>query len=852
MTKKEGKLSKLTIKYLLAVLLVLTLIVATFTYLNQNASSVQAQVAAQDLNISNAAPPIGGGWQDFDREGNGYELWKYVATDKTAIDYEGLGEDHDETKTIQRYYEEICDKQKITYDINGDIDEIIDYKDVCANNHNAGNREGNLSQDIYTPFKRQGLFTPNQVLNTKSLPLSGSQVLNQTPFLVVGDDGQAGGPGSLGFYDPTLELDLWVPKGFNIANISFSHKDLCPPGSIYDQTDSTDRSGPQGVDIYIKGDKRRELIFDSSSSCSWTSTSSSEIGDPFEEASILGSMYEKYVLIAEMDHFDRDHPVSGVVELNQFQISVAHPLDSFLVAPATRGTGDNDIENINTLNISNRIPYDDYKNLQILWHAEIFAAPNPKDGCSYKDNKYIGLYDSDYPGNAQAWMRDKYPPKIDIYSVDRNEYIENPALVSFTKETTLEFNGIARKSEGERIPSGKSDGSSVAQNAWEDKLYEFKGDKIYKFHYYNLDQRSWIQIRMPFNQINALQKCIYKPLFKVYYSDISVGGRFGMGERLDACREDKSVLSGIDADLYAHANKINTDSSSAEYAARVYGVIDGFYSNFKPPPDNTPPPSYKERTFANNDSNNIWGGHFGEPARCMPNYWRGAKSLNQETVDTLDLGTSDPDVLKNNDEKLYKTTSPGVKFELTNSANSRAITDLQLKTTLYIEGDLVIRDNILNNDSVTWDKLNEIGFIYIIVKGNIYIDPSVTQIDAALIAYTDSATPNADKSAGRIHTCYVEAAVGINLEDKEKPTPIDLQESINYADTCENKLVINGALIGHDIHLGRTFDETIDPIDNIGEEINLLPEYFVGTPQLPEFGEWIYSSDSVVILPPNF
>ncbi len=127
--------------------------------------------------------------------------------------------------------------------------------------------------------------------------------------------------------------------------------------------------------------------------------------------------------------------------------------------------------------------------------------------------------------------------------------------------------------------------------------------KFTKLEFFNIDQRTWIQVGLPYNQINALQKCVYKPYVKVSHSGISVGGRFGLNDKLKAC---EGMDLNVTANLYAHANK--SGGSSAQYEVIVRDEIAGFYSNYGLNKD-PPPNSYKDLTFAN-DANDEWGGNF--------------------------------------------------------------------------------------------------------------------------------------------------------------------------------------------------------------------------------------------------
>ena len=300
------------------------------------------------------------------------------------------------------------------------------------------------------------------------------------------------------------------------------------------------------------------------------------------------------------------------------------------------------------------------------------------------------------------------------------------------------------------------------------------------------------------------------------------------------------------------------DSSSAEYGVRVRDTVQTFYSGFK----NTlsVPTETKRLTFANPDVGPYYGGDF-DKSRCIPNYWRGASSLDFVPTDTLDIGTilGPANVAHKPDIEPYITLT-----------NASALSDLQLKATIYIEGDLLIKSDIYNNSSGTqWKKFNEIGYITIIVKGDILIDPSVSRIDAVLIAYPntgDDIHNIEDDKKGRIYTCYFDhypVTRGIpfiddptyTLDKKTDGSTALITNSELYNNNCETKLVVNGALVAREIHLGRTYVNKTQPYVigyAVSEEINLLPEYFIGIPNLPGFEDWLHRSDSIHILPVNF
>ncbi len=862
------------------VLIALALIIASgisIYIINRNSPVAQAQVDPSQLYISPNAPAIEGGWQDNLYHGQhaisnsysgDYDLWEYrenIKIETTATSTDGVKHTH------EKYYQYVVEQCIWHPAVTAPIPNTnpVQYKVVtpaywesCVKDRDQNNPPAPFENNIPTGYANR------------------DEVINQTPYLVLGSDwgwervglGSSRYTGknvhgkSTDFYDPILELDLWIPQSntVDIRDLSIKAIDLCNHDG--DHPDIGPPSANTYVRVHIKGKSGEQSIpmIDGGTQCggknkpynivdSIVSPDVNEIGAPIEtdrtfylQKHLQGIKYERYRIVAKINE--------NSLYINQFKLEVSGVEDSFLVVPKTEGNADTGQEKKHTLNLSNRIIDTDnnYSEYKKMWEVKVHVAPDAKHGCSYETEGLIGIFDSDWSTSVVSWMKNNgYNPRVDVYSADRNDFLDGKVTFTAPDGPPLEFDGESWGWQKERTPNGN--GADVSQNAWEDKIYDFRGDKIYKLHFYNIAQGTWIQLRIPFDQINALEKCIRKPLVKVYYSDISAGGRFGLGDHLDACVND-DLNNGIDASVYTHGTGEigkNAHGSSAQYGVRVHDKILGFYSNFPPSPRGKGPPtiSVKELTFANTVA--VWGGQFGGRGRCMSNYWRGANRLTAENIGTLDIGdNTDPLEIENNTGKLYEMNPPGL-FQLT---NSRPTEDLKLRVSVYVDGDLSIKNNILNTRG-DLEKFNEIGYIYLIAKGNIFIDPSVTQIDAILVAYTED-----NSTGGRIFTCDFDSG-GINIkakEDLDLNNPIIRDKSRDYDNACNQKLTINGALIGREIHLGRTFCEVVSPTcaipdpDQVGEEINLSPEYFVGIPQLPEFSEWLYNSDSVTILPANF
>ena len=179
------------------------------------------------------------------------------------------------------------------------------------------------------------------------------------------------------------------------------------------------------------------------------------------------------------------------------------------------------------------------------------------------------------------------------------------------------------------------------------------------------------------------------------------------------------------------------------------------------------------------------------------------------------------------------------------------------KATIFVEGDAYITENIVNESPGGWNDRSEIGYLLIVARGNIYVDPGVERIDAVLVAYPRTG----GLSGGEIWTCW-------------EPGRMD---SLRHFDACsQHYLVVNGALVARKLRLGRIVDSVIaasapdrptavlpdnrlDTFNRLqgsynraSEEISLRPEFLIGIPELPLFPDQIYKSDSISVVPINY
>ena len=286
-------------------------------------------------------------------------------------------------------------------------------------------------------------------------------------------------------------------------------------------------------------------------------------------------------------------------------------------------------------------------------------------------------------------------------------------------------------------------------------------------------------------------RVLIRPYVKLFYGDLAVGGYFGRAREYDACSNDQIIGGNTPVGhLAGHAEIYHSQhiGSSTSYGIGVHDAVIGFNSangrSVWPSPE-------KGLTLGNvNNLNQLtypdhaqWGGQFGRP-RCIANYWRGAEGVEDQYISHGSSLAVDLQTLNNNERRRYDLT-PGQRLNINDGSASNTA---NLKATIYANGDIHIQNNIINGENTIWNTPADIGVITIIAKGNIYIAPHVTRIDAVLIAYPNEVAGQAVD--GEIWTCYgFTTSPGLEHE--------------GHFRYCTEQLVINGALIAQKIRLGR-------------------------------------------------
>ncbi len=261
------------------------------------------------------------------------------------------------------------------------------------------------------------------------------------------------------------------------------------------------------------------------------------------------------------------------------------------------------------------------------------------------------------------------------------------------------------------------------------------------------------------------------PYAKWYGSDIVAGGQFG---DTAPCTNDAGIYTFNDS----RAGRIPA-GSGVQFAAIAMGQIRKFTSALGTGS------SSAGLSFANTTGlspPDFLGGFFGGD-NCIHNYMDDAASaaVSNTAATTLDLST-----LATN---TYSYTPPtGNKLTISGTIGTGK------NIYLYVSGDVYINNNITYN--TTWTSENDIPYLQIVTNGNIFIAPTVTNLNGVYIASSSAA------GSGTIYTC----APGGVVADPLASAAIYLTGG-----ACNlNKLTVNGTFIANKIKLLRTINSMRD------------------------------------------
>ncbi len=277
-----------------------------------------------------------------------------------------------------------------------------------------------------------------------------------------------------------------------------------------------------------------------------------------------------------------------------------------------------------------------------------------------------------------------------------------------------------------------------------------------------------------------------KPYFRVYGSDVVVGKNFV--DSSGVCPAGKNPNASINT-FSMDRPGIGWVGSGSQFAASATGTITGFmtasmHNNVidpSAPTDLGVPRPWLGLAFGNNSPPTAGGNDTTGYTGCMPDY---EAYVNANASNLFTQPSS--------------ATPTVINQTLVNNSNKH----------VFINGDATITSNITDS-ATTYNSLDDMNPIIVIVKGNINIAPGVDTLDGLYVAI-----PKGDGSGGTINTCAV--------------NPI--------TDACINTLTVNGAFAAKKVELNRldgdansvTDPNQADSSTNIAEKFIFTPDLFLG------------------------
>lgn len=301
-----------------------------------------------------------------------------------------------------------------------------------------------------------------------------------------------------------------------------------------------------------------------------------------------------------------------------------------------------------------------------------------------------------------------------------------------------------------------------------------------------------------------------EPYVKAYGGDVSAGN--GLVSSSGSCTQNPNA-----AIVSWNLEDAASNGAGTQYAAMALDKITDF-ATAQGNGGGAPPPS--GLAFGNQSTNpgsGLFGGSFGS-LPCIADYYGKKPSTTSAlgtNVSTLTTGA-------------YSATGPVTLSGGNVNPNNRI--------QAYVDGDLYITNDITYVGSWSVDKM---PLFELVVRGNIYIDKSVSQLDGVYIAQKQ-----ADGSGGTIYTCATSA------------TPLDPKADGSFYSTCKNKLTVNGTFTANQIQFLRTNNTVADgQSDTIGsssaaEQFNFSPLLWVAQPQVTSGGGTANNYDAITSLPP--
>lgn len=337
------------------------------------------------------------------------------------------------------------------------------------------------------------------------------------------------------------------------------------------------------------------------------------------------------------------------------------------------------------------------------------------------------------------------------------------------------------------------------------------------------------------------------PFFDANGGDVFAGGWFNNGAI--ACSNSEATYQGYQQATntkalsgaiqayasYNPATGISTGASS-EFGALALGSIEYSTSSFFGFASNNGQGNNK-LSFGNSNTitgYSYWGGFFegsNKQTHCIPDYYSTKRSSS--LTDTNNSATTVLSNISSLSSGQYSYIQPaGTWLDITGGSIPNNV-----KLTIFVKGDVLISSNITyagGYDATTAPKFA------LVVLGSIYISSGASQLNGLYIAQPNNANNPAtvaDDTQGVFWTCHPN-------------TPATAPTGSFMFNSCNNGLVINGAVIAKEIKMVRSNGNFSNPTP-VAETFNYNPEMIINGPFFSQNSNTA-KIESLINLPPVF
>ncbi len=335
------------------------------------------------------------------------------------------------------------------------------------------------------------------------------------------------------------------------------------------------------------------------------------------------------------------------------------------------------------------------------------------------------------------------------------------------------------------------------------------------------------------------------PYIKAYGAEVMAGGGFG-----STC----STRSGIFAMMRPMGQQVSTNKSgsgsqlgafafSQDGSSRISGFASAILRTSAPNATRGNALHFGGVNYDLNSRTPAMGGNLTGNPICMPDYFNDTQYPESNTT-----------VRRQGDSTIQQTglsnnyNGKQVFYEGNATVNYGGASTHQGRTTYYVEGNVQINSNVRYDGN--YANVADIPNFTLIVKGNIYIAPNVTQLDGIYIAQPQEGN---ESTTGQIFTC------ARNYTAYTSASAVYTNCSGGYGGPYNTQsLRVNGSFIAQRIILNRavntlnnsTFREP-QASSQAAEIFNYSPEIILSPPVFrPTGGPTGSSYESIGVLPP--